>query len=158
MSIPQSTNNYGRFLRTLFLMGGKLLYSILLVSLIVVVVQLPSHVQLFATPWTAAHQASLSLIASWSLPKFMFIASVVPSRQLILWHPLLLCPQSFLASGTFPMSQLFTSGDQNTGASASALVLPMNTQGWFPLRLTYLISSLSKGLSGFFSSTTVQRC
>ena len=65
-------------------MGGKLLYSILLVSLIVVVVQLPSHVQLFATPWTAAHQASLSLIASWSLPKFMFIASVRPSSHLIL--------------------------------------------------------------------------
>ena len=65
------------------------------------------------------------------------------------------CPQSFPASGTFPMSWLFTSGDQNTSASAS--VLPMSIQGWFPLRLTGLIFTLSKGLSGVSSSTTVQR-
>ena len=80
------------------------------------------------------------------------------------WHPaisssnaLFFCPQSFPASGTFPMSQLFTSGDQNTGLqySASASVLPMSIQGWFPLRLICLISSQSKGLSGDFSSTTV---
>ena len=63
--------------------------------------------------------------------------------------------QSFPASGTFPMSWLLASGDQNTGASAS--VLPMNIQGSFPLRLTGLISLPSKGLSGVFSSTTVQR-
>ena len=55
------------------------------------------------------------------------------------------CLQSFPASGTFPMSWLFTSDDQNTGASASASVLPMSIQGWFPLRLTDLISWLSKG-------------
>ena len=67
------------------------------------------------------------------------------------------CPQSFLASGTFPMSQLFVSNDQNTGASASASVLPMSIQGWFPSRLIALISLLSKKLSGVFSSTTVQR-
>ena len=67
------------------------------------------------------------------------------------------CPQSFPASGTFPMSRLFASGDQNTGASASASVLPMRFQGWFPLRLTGLISLLSKGLSGVFSSTRVWR-
>ena len=67
------------------------------------------------------------------------------------FHPLFsFCPQSFPASGTFPISQLFTSDDENTGVSAS--VLPMSIQGWFPL-----ISSLSKGLSGVFSSTTVQR-
>ena len=64
------------------------------------------------------------------------------------------CPESFPTSGTFLMSQLFSSGDQNTGASAS--ILPMNIQGWFALRLTGLIS-LSKGLSGIFSSTIVQR-
>ena len=63
------------------------------------------------------------------------------------------CPQSFPASGTFSMSWLFTSGDQNTGASASASVLPMSIQGLFPLRLTGLISLLSKGLLGVFSST-----
>ena len=65
------------------------------------------------------------------------------------------CPQSFPASGTFPMSQLFASDDQNTTASASTSALPMCIQGWFPLRLTGLISLLSKGLSRVFSSTTV---
>ena len=67
------------------------------------------------------------------------------------------CPQSFLASGTFPMTHLFTSNDQNTGASALASVLPVNIKGWSPLRLTGLISLLSKGLSRVFSSTTVWR-
>ena len=67
------------------------------------------------------------------------------------------CLQPFPASGTFPMGHLFTSDDKNTGASASALVLPVNSQGWPPLRLTGLISLQSKGLSGVFSSTTVQR-
>ena len=67
------------------------------------------------------------------------------------------CPQSFPASGTFPISRLFASGDQNTGASALAPVLPMNIQGWFPLKFSGFISLLSKGLSGVFSSTTVWR-
>ena len=70
---------------------------------------------------------------------------------------LFFCPQSFPASGTFTMSHLFTSDDQNTGTSALASVLPVNIQGWSPLRLTGLISLLSKGLLGVFSSTTVQR-
>ena len=65
------------------------------------------------------------------------------------------CPQCFPASGTFPMSRLFAPDDQSTIASAS--VLPTSIQGWFLLRLTGLISLLSKGLSGVFSSTTVQR-
>ena len=65
------------------------------------------------------------------------------------------CPQSFPASGTFPMSHLFTSDDQTTGASASASVLSMNIQGWFPLRLADLISLLSKGVSCIFSSTAI---
>ena len=64
------------------------------------------------------------------------------------------CFQSFPASGSFPMSQLFASGGQNIGASAS--VLPMNIQGWFPLRWTGLISLQSIGLSRVFSSTTVR--
>ena len=67
------------------------------------------------------------------------------------------CPQSFPASGSFPMSQLFASVGQNIGASASASVLPMNIQSWFPLGLTGLISLLSKGLSRVFSRTTVQK-
>ena len=71
---------------------------------------------------------------------------------------LLLLLQCFPASGSFLMSQFFTSGDQSIGASASASVLPVNIQGWFPLGLTGLISLLSKGLSRvFFSSTTIQK-
>ena len=66
------------------------------------------------------------------------------------------CLQSFTASGSFPVSQLFASGGQSIGASASTSVLPMNIQGWFPLRLTDLISLFSKELSWIFSSTTVQ--
>ena len=63
--------------------------------------------------------------------------------------------QSCLASGSFPMNQLFASGGQSTGASASASVLPMSIQGWFPLRWTSLISLLSKGLSRVLYSTTI---
>ena len=86
-----------------------------------------------------------------------------PSRQ---WcHPIISssvfpfssCLQSFPASGSFPMSLFFTLGDQSIGASASASVLLMNIQGWFPLGLTGLISLLSKGLSRIFSNTTIQR-
>jgi len=163
-------------------------------------VQSLSCVQLFATSWTAARQASLSITNSWSLLKLMSVESVMPSSHLILCRPLLLppstspsissvqslnpvrffatplrphelqharppcpsstpgvypnscplyrwyyptisssvvpfssCLQSFPASGAFPMSQLFTSGGQNIGASASTSVLPMNTQDWSPL-------------------------
>ena len=67
------------------------------------------------------------------------------------------CLQSFPASGSFPMSQFFASGGQRTEASATALVLPMNIQGWFHLGLTGLISLQSKGLSRVFSNTTVQK-
>ena len=65
--------------------------------------------------------------------------------------------QSFPASGSFQMSQFFTSGGQSTGLSASALVLPMNIQDWFPWGLTGLISLQSKGPSRVFSNTTVQK-
>ena len=67
------------------------------------------------------------------------------------------CPQSFPASGSFPVSQLFASGGQSIAVSASTSVLPMNIQGWFPLGLTGLISLQSKGLLRVFSSTTVRR-
>ena len=67
------------------------------------------------------------------------------------------CLQSFPASGSFPMSQFFTSGGQSIGVSASASVLPMNIQDWFPLGLTGFISLQSKGLSRVFSNTTVQK-
>ena len=67
------------------------------------------------------------------------------------------CLQSFPALGSFPMSQLFASGGQSIGASASASVPPMNIQGWFPLGLIGLISSQSQGPAGVFSSTKIQK-
>ena len=70
--------------------------------------------------------------------------------------PFSLCLQSFPASGSFPMSQLFASGGQSIGVSASASVLPMNIQDWFPLGWTGWISLQSKGLSRVFCNTTVQ--
>ena len=72
-----------------------------------------SHVWLFATPWTAARQASLSFTVSWSLHELMSIESVMPSYNLILCHPFSSHLQSFPASGSFPMSQIFTSGGQS---------------------------------------------
>ena len=74
-----------------------------------------SHVQLFATPWTAAHQASLSITNSQSLLKLMSIESVMPSNHLILCRPLSSRLQSFPASGSFPMSQFFASSGQSIG-------------------------------------------
>ena len=120
------------------------------------VVQLLSRVWLFATPWTAPLQASLSFTISQSLLKFMSIESVMPSNHLILCHPLLL-PQPFPASGSSLMSQLFTLSGQRIRTSASASVLPMNIQGWFPSGSTGLFSLQAKGLSGVFSNSTVQK-
>ena len=80
-----------------------------------VVVQSPSHVQFFVTPWTAACQASLSLSISWSLPKFMSIALVMPSISSSIT---LFCLQSFPASGSFPRSWLFVSRGQSVGKQA----------------------------------------
>ena len=79
---------------------------------IFIVVQLLSHFQLFVTPWTAAHQAPLSSTISWSLLKFMSIESVMLSKHLILFYPILLCLQFFPASRSFPMSWLLASGGQ----------------------------------------------
>ena len=120
-------------------------------------VQLLSHVWLFVTPWTAACQASLSITNSRSLLKLMSIELVMPSNHLILCHPLLLLLQSFPASMSFQMSQLFTSGGQNIGVSASTSVLPINIQDWFPLGWTGWISFRAKGFSRVFSNTTVQK-
>ena len=90
------------------------------------------------TPWTAAQRASQSFTISKSLLNFMSIELVMPSNHLLL-----------------PMSQPIATGVQNVGASASASVLPMNIQGWFPLGLTGLISLLSNRFSRVFSSTTI---
>ena len=116
-------------------------------------VQLLSRVQLLAT---AALWASLSITNSWSLLKLMSIESVMPSNHLILYH-CLSCLQSFRTSGSFQMSQLFTSGGQSTEVSVSTSVLPVNTQDWSPLGWTGWISLQSKGLSRVFSNTTVQK-
>ena len=100
------------------------------------VIQSLSHVRLFVTPQTAAHQASQSFTMSQSLLRLMFIELVMLSIHLILCHPFSFCLQSFPGSGSFPLNRLFTSGGQSIGASASASVLAVNIQCWFPLGLT----------------------
>ena len=118
-------------------------------------VQSLSHVRLFVTPWTKARQ----------LPCPSPTPGVYPNSCPLSWwcHPTIsssVVPfsfhlQSFLASGSFQMSQFFASGGQSIGVSAS--VLPMNIQDWFSFGGTGWISLLSKGLSTVFSNTTVQR-
>ena len=120
-------------------------------------VQLLSRVQLFATPWVAACQDSPSITNSQSLFKHMFIESVMLSNHLILCHPLLFLPSIFLNNRVFSNESVFTSGGQSTGVSASASLLPMNTQNSSPLGWTGWISLQSKGLSRVFSNTTVQK-
>ena len=104
-------------------------------------VQSLSRVLLFATLWSTARQASLSITNSRSSPKPISIELVMPSnRIIILCHPLLLLPSIFPSIGSFQMNQLFASGGQSIEVSASTSVLPMNIQGRFPLGLTGLIS------------------
>ena len=114
-----------------------------------------SHVQLFVTPWTEAHQVSLSFTVS----EF--------TQTRVLWGNDAIQPFDPLSSASlpafnlhclqsFPVSQLFASGGQSIGASASASVLPVNIKDWLPLGLTGLISLQFRGLSGIFSNTTVQ--
>ena len=116
-----------------------------------------SCVQLFATPWpqharppcpSPTHRVypNSCPLSPWCHPTIS--SSVVPFSS---------CSQSFPASGSFQMSQLFTSGGQSTGVSASTSVAPMNTQDWSPLGWTGWISLQSKGLSRVFSNTTVQK-
>ena len=120
-------------------------------------VELLSHVWLFVPPWIAVHQDSLCITNSRSLPNPCPLSrwyhpaissSVIPFSS---------CPQSFPASESFQMSQIFTSGGQSIAVSASTSVLPMNTQDWSPLEWTGWISLESKGLSRVFSNTTVQK-
>ena len=119
--------------------------------------QLFSRVQLFATPWTATRQASLSITNSRGLLKLMSSESVMPSNHLILCCPLLLLPSIFSSVRIFSNESVLATGGQSIGVSASASVLPMKIQDLFPLGLTGLISLQSKGLSRVFSSTTVRR-
>jgi len=104
-----------------------------------VVVQLRSCVQFFATPWTAAHQASLSFTISWSLLKLVSIDTVMPSNHLILCRPLLLLPSIFLSIRVFSNESALRIRWPSTTASASASVLPVNIQCLFPLGLTGLL-------------------
>ena len=123
-------------------------------------VQSLSHVWLFATPWTTTCQASLFITNFQSLLKLMSIESVMPSNHPTVSSsvvPFFSCLQSFPASGSFQMSQFFTSGGQNIGVSTSASVFLMNSQDWFPLGWTGLSSLQSKGLSRVFSNTTVPK-
>ena len=126
-------------------------------------VQSLSHVWLFATPWIAAHQASLSITNSQSSPRLTSIESVMPSSHLILFSPLLLLPLILPppapASESFPMSQLI--GGQRMRWpkywSFSFSIIPSKeTQGWSS-EWTGWISLQSKGLSRVFSNTTVQK-
>ena len=107
--------------------------------------------------WTAAQEASLSIINSQSLLKLMSSSGW--------WHPTISssvihfssCLQLFPAAGSFPVSQFFTLGGKSIGASVSALVILMNIQVWFLLRLIILISLQSKELSRVFSNNTVEK-
>ena len=120
-------------------------------------VQSLSHVHLFVTPWITAHQASLSITTPRSLLKSCLSSQWCHPAISSSAIPFSSCPQSLPASWSFPMSQPFPWGGQSTGISASASVLPMNTQDWSPLGWTGWISLQSKGLSRVSSNTTVQK-
>ena len=120
-------------------------------------VQLLHHIGLFVTPWTAAHRPPCPSptpgVYSNSCP-FGWWCNPTISSSVILFFS---CPQSFPASWSFQMNQFFSSSGQSIGVSASASVLPVNIQDWFPLGWPGWISLQSKGLSRVFSNTTVQK-
>ena len=119
-------------------------------------VQSFSHVQLFVTPWTSAHQAvHHQPLEAIQIHVHCISDAIQPSHPL--FFPFSSCLQSFPASGSFPKSQFFTWGGQSIGVSASASVLPMNIQDWFPWGWTGWISLQSKGLSRVFSNTAAQK-
>ena len=120
-------------------------------------IQLLNCVQLFATPWTAARQASLSIISSWSLPKPMSIELVMPSNHLILCCPPLLLPSIFPSIRVFSNESALCIRWPKYWSFSFISVLPMNTQDWSPLGWTGWISLQSKGLSRVFSNTTVEK-
>ena len=144
--------------RALYPAGGRAWWSLVLFMSSESILSLDQSVSSVAqssgsvTPWTVACQASLSITNSQSPPTRWchptISSSVIPFSS---------CLQSFPASGSFPMSLFFTSSVPSTGVSASASVLPMNTQDWFPLGWTGWVSLQSKQLSRVFSNTTVQK-
>ena len=120
-------------------------------------VQSLSCVGLFVTPWAVASQASrpspIPGVYPNSCPLSPWCHPTIPSSVI----PFSSCLQSFPASESFPVSQFFASGGQSIGVSASASVLPMNIQDWFPLGWAGWIALQSKGLLRVFSNTTVQK-
>ena len=122
-------------------------------------VQSLSPVWLFETPWTAAHQSSLSITNSCSLLKLMSIESVMPSNHLILCRPLLLLPSIFPSIRVFSNESVLCIRWPSAVVSPSESILPMNIYDWFPLGLTGLVSLQGrlKGLSRVFSNTRVQK-
>ena len=112
---------------------------------------------ILCNPMDYSMPGSLSSTIPQSLLKFMSIKSVILSKHLISATPFSFCLQSFPASGSFSVSALFELGGQSTGTSASASVLPMNIQGWFPLGLSGFFFLQSKGLSRVFANTTIQK-
>ena len=137
-------------------------YSILLSLIKTLRIQLPSEIQ-FSHVWIFATRGLQHTRLPCPSPTPRAYSNSCPSSR---WRhstisssvvPFSSCLQSFPASGSFQMSQFITSGGQSIGASASASVLPMNIQDWFPLGWTGWISFQSKGLSRVFSNTTAQK-
>ena len=120
-------------------------------------VQSLSHVWLFTTPWTTAHQASLSITNSWSPSKPMSIESVMPSNHLILCRPLLLLPSIFPSIRVFSNESALRMRWPKYWSFSFNISPLMNTQDWSTLGWTGWISLQSKGLSRVFSNTTVQK-
>ena len=120
-------------------------------------VQSLSSVQNFATPWSASHQIPCQSPTPRAYSNSCPSSHWCHSNHPMLCRPLLLMPSFCSASGSFLVSQFFTWGSQSMGVSASASVLPMNIQDWFPLGQTGWISLQSKELSRVFSNTTVQK-
>ena len=127
-----------------------------------VVVHSPSHVCLFETPWTVACQASLSFTMSQNLLNSCSLNQWCQPTILPSVAPFSSCLHFLPASGSFPISWLFVSDHQSIGASASASVLPMNVQGWFPLRLSGFISCCPKdsleSSSALHSKASILQC
>ena len=120
-------------------------------------IQSLSRVQLFATPWTAVRQVSLSITNSRSLLKLISIEPMMPSNHLILCRPLLLLPSIFPSTRGFSNVSVLCIRWPNYWTCSFSISLPMNIQDWFPLGWTGWISLQSKGLSRAFSNTTVQK-
>ena len=118
-------------------------------------VQSLSSVRLFVTPWSAAHQASLSITNSWNLPKMMSIESLMPSNHLTLCHHLLIPPSIFPSIRMFSNEPVLCISWPKYLSFSFSTVLQMNIQNWFPLGWIGWISLLSKRLSRVCSGTTV---